>query len=262
MLWTDEENRRLIATNYSWFLPTYDAYPHGIQRADAVRYFILHRFGGVYADMDVQPVRSIEDMVRGVTAAVGATPNLGVTNAFMVSVANGSFFHFVASSLPAHASRWYHVTRHWEILTSTGPTFLWKQLSQYGGPETVSVIPASVWGKCSICASQCPLVSKAYFRHLTGDSWHAWDSTLMTYGFFCHPNLTTFAAAFLVFLLAGWPHVVQHVVKHRQAVAIFWLTCAVLSVGSLDLIGLMLVFTLANLRRNIAAGAEPVHEKS
>lgn len=53
-LWTDEDNRRLIETDYPWFLKDYDAYKYPIQRADAVRYFILHKYGGWYVDLDIE----------------------------------------------------------------------------------------------------------------------------------------------------------------------------------------------------------------
>lgn len=54
ILWTDEDNRNLIKNNYSWFLDIYDKYPKNIQRADAVRYFILYHYGGIYADLDCE----------------------------------------------------------------------------------------------------------------------------------------------------------------------------------------------------------------
>ena len=55
---------------YPWFLPTYDAFPLPIMRADAARAFILHAHGGVYADLDAEPLRPIdrllvEEQVRG-----------------------------------------------------------------------------------------------------------------------------------------------------------------------------------------------------
>lgn len=37
---------------YPWFLETFDGYPYPIQRADAIRYFVLHHFGGIYIDLD------------------------------------------------------------------------------------------------------------------------------------------------------------------------------------------------------------------
>ena len=52
--WTNEDNRNLIATHYPEHLEMYDKYPQNIQRADAVRYFILDKVGGVYADLDFE----------------------------------------------------------------------------------------------------------------------------------------------------------------------------------------------------------------
>jgi len=54
ILWTDEDNRKFIKDNYEWFLKTYDNYPKNIQRADAIRYFILYHYGGIYADLDCE----------------------------------------------------------------------------------------------------------------------------------------------------------------------------------------------------------------
>lgn len=54
ILWTDEDNRNLIKDHYPWFLKTYDNYPKNIQRADAVRYFYLYHYGGIYADLDCE----------------------------------------------------------------------------------------------------------------------------------------------------------------------------------------------------------------
>jgi len=71
MLWTDEQLRQLIAEDYPWLLATYDAYPHDTQRWDASRFAILHKYGGVYADLDIQaralrpaPVRAARVLLR------------------------------------------------------------------------------------------------------------------------------------------------------------------------------------------------------
>ena len=45
---------------YEWFLETWDAYPYNIERADAIRYFVLHHYGGIYLDLDdVRILRSV-----------------------------------------------------------------------------------------------------------------------------------------------------------------------------------------------------------
>lgn len=51
-MWTDAKSRELIATEYPWFLNTFDNYSQPIQRADAIRYFVLAHFGGIYIDLD------------------------------------------------------------------------------------------------------------------------------------------------------------------------------------------------------------------
>eukprot|EP00039_Didymoeca_costata_P020503 m.341483 g.341483 ORF g.341483 m.341483 type:complete len:322 (-) comp20145_c0_seq1:34-999(-) len=186
-LWTDVDNRKLIEDDYPWFLRQYDAYPHPIQRADAVRYFILHKYGGVYVDMDVQPIRNIEPMLLGIENMIGETPNVGVTNAFMASMKGSSFFLFVAKQLEGHSSPLLGTFwRHWEILMSTGPTFLWGIMGKYKEYETVTVMPATVWGKCIICDVVCEIVPSGYMKHVHGDSWHSWDSYITTHVIFCH----------------------------------------------------------------------------
>ena len=51
-MWTDAKSREFIATEYPWFLKTFDNYSQPIQRADAIRYFVLAHFGGIYIDLD------------------------------------------------------------------------------------------------------------------------------------------------------------------------------------------------------------------
>ncbi|KIM95623.1 glycosyltransferase family 32 protein [Oidiodendron maius Zn] len=51
-LWTDELSRNFLASEYPWFLDRWNNYALPIQRADSIRYFILHHYGGIYLDMD------------------------------------------------------------------------------------------------------------------------------------------------------------------------------------------------------------------
>gem|GEM_PF-1855129 len=58
-LWDDFDNRRFIEIYYPWFLPVYDGYPREIFRVDAVRYFFLYQFGGLYVDMDTECLKPV-----------------------------------------------------------------------------------------------------------------------------------------------------------------------------------------------------------
>jgi hypothetical protein len=118
-LWTDASARELIAEHYSWFLPTYDGYPFSIQRADAARYFILHRFGGVYADLDYEPLLSFWHLLPRERVGLIQSPyqyNERVQNSFMSSPQGDPFWLVVFETLTAKAGK--------PVLQSTGPVLL------------------------------------------------------------------------------------------------------------------------------------------
>lgn len=52
--WTDADNERLIKLHYPEFESTYRDFPVVIQKVDFVRLLYLHRYGGVYADVDYE----------------------------------------------------------------------------------------------------------------------------------------------------------------------------------------------------------------
>lgn len=63
--WTEDTARAFLLQRHPDFLPVYDAYPYRIQRCDVFRYFLLHTFGGVYADMDIEFLRPLDDLLAG-----------------------------------------------------------------------------------------------------------------------------------------------------------------------------------------------------
>ncbi len=99
--WDDGDNRRFIAANYPWFLPVYDEYPAEIYRADAVRYFWLYHFGGVYIDLDsecLKPLQPLCDAQGGVVLGrMGSDPGFvhSIPNAVMMSSRREPFWLYV-----------------------------------------------------------------------------------------------------------------------------------------------------------------------
>lgn len=65
MLWTDETAREFVKTFYPAHLHMYDSYKYPIQRADSIRYFVLHHFGGVYMDLDIGCRRRLDPLLQG-----------------------------------------------------------------------------------------------------------------------------------------------------------------------------------------------------
>ena len=60
----------LIQTHYPWFMDTFQGYDMEVKKADAARVFILHRYGGLYLDLDVQCYRNTEGMLLDLDFAI------------------------------------------------------------------------------------------------------------------------------------------------------------------------------------------------
>ncbi|WP_296739140.1 glycosyltransferase, partial [Mesorhizobium sp.] len=63
VFWDDRTLLEFVAARYPDFLPTFCGYEHGVTRADAGRYLLLHHFGGVYADIDCECVAPFDPLL-------------------------------------------------------------------------------------------------------------------------------------------------------------------------------------------------------
>lgn len=120
MLWTDETGRELIEQHYPWFLETYDGYAHNINRADAARYFILHRYGGIYADLDYEPMMNFYDYLPTNQVGLIESPyywNENIQNSLMTSPKGDPFWSDLFTILIRNA-------KLDDVLVMTGPSLV------------------------------------------------------------------------------------------------------------------------------------------
>ena len=141
VFWTDSSILAFIADRFPSFLPLFRRYSHALERADAVRYFIMYEFGGVYADLDVGFIRSLSPLLqREYPCLLGAEPPVqtavlfnvprSVSNALLLCRPRHPFFRLAIDSLAASQA----VARsdpEFQIVFSTGPFFLQQVLERY-----------------------------------------------------------------------------------------------------------------------------------
>jgi mannosyltransferase OCH1-like enzyme len=147
-LWTDIDNREFIRQNYSWFLPIFDGYPENIMRADAVRYFILYHYGGVYADLDAECLRPLDSILVDRQLLLGLEPPLHNRSADAKRYGLENVIgNAVIASVPQHPL-WEHVFKSLvgfhqaqSALVATGPCFLTLACQAYHHPEEISIAP-------------------------------------------------------------------------------------------------------------------------
>ncbi|HEX9887471.1 MAG TPA: glycosyltransferase [Longimicrobiales bacterium] len=172
--WTDDDLEALVAADYPGVLDLFRAYREPIQRVDAARYMILHRFGGVYSDLDIVCVRPITPLAEHVVVLPDTAP-AGVSNDLMMAEAGHPFFQELVDGLGAAAARWDRrvVPRHFRVLLSTGSLYVTGALRRTRWRGDVTVLGAEEY------RSQDP--AKAYVLHRPGDTWAGWDTRALTW---------------------------------------------------------------------------------
>lgn len=171
ILWTDEMAYEFIKEEYPWFLDTFENYKYPIERADAIRYFILSHYGGVYIDLDDGCERKLDPLLA-FPAFLRKTSPLGVSNDVMGSVPRHPFFLKALKSLKHYDKYWF--IPYMTIMGSTGPLFLsviWKQYKRWGIPKngTVRILQPAYY----------KMHSYSFFSITKGSSWHLDDAKLM-----------------------------------------------------------------------------------
>jgi hypothetical protein len=62
--WTPKAARRLLAKHFPGYLREFNSYKLNVFRANALRYFIMLKYGGIYADLDLEALQPLDNWTR------------------------------------------------------------------------------------------------------------------------------------------------------------------------------------------------------
>ncbi|MBW4507958.1 MAG: glycosyltransferase [Scytonematopsis contorta HA4267-MV1] len=151
--WDDKQCRNFLQENYPWFLEVYDSYPYLIQRCDAVRYFLLYHYGGFYIDLDIEFLKSIDDLLEDYELILSKL--IGFSNAIMGSTAKHPLWPKVFQELDKRKSGIRQKinpfilfgNRENSVCYSTGPLLLNDCIvaEKYHEKSTVRVCPGYIF---------------------------------------------------------------------------------------------------------------------
>ena len=179
--WNDQELAQFIETTYPWFWPFYQSYPHPIQKVDAARYFIMYTYGGVYADLDMQCLTSLDPLIEQVGGVIvgqegqvhsDGTQRIG--NALIASSPRHPFWLQVFQGLlESHAKS--DPRKIGSVFTTTGPSFLHEVYVRY--PAGVTVMPVSAFYPMAWHEPQEELTLVTRRQYPKSFTCHHWDGS-------------------------------------------------------------------------------------
>jgi hypothetical protein len=178
ILWTDRMLLDFVEQDYPDLLELYCSYSNGVCRADAARYMLLHKFGGLYADIDVEclaPLESLENESRVVLCQEPPShwplhaPYRGhpfiLFNGVMASPAGHPFWQNVLDRMPE--------TRNaTEILDMTGPCMLTGHYLGFEQKDSVVVHSCHLFTPTDRSQQESPPYGEHVPASLTRHYWH------------------------------------------------------------------------------------------
>lgn len=186
-LMTDADNLTFVKRYFPDFLTTFTQFEYDIQRADAIRYMWLYVHGGVYLDLDIRILKSLDGLFKvNYDLYVVKSKIVGniYTNAFMAAKPRLSVTLRCLEMMKAGNS-WWHLGKHLKVINLTGP-HMWTQAIEAFQAEnsskdrmTIQEIPTSLIIPCSMCDSGKCKLDEAYCEILGGSSWSGADTEFL-----------------------------------------------------------------------------------
>lgn len=184
-LWTNDRAAAFIRVNYPGIYPHYAGYGQNIQRANILRYALLHTYGGVYLDLDVKCLQTLDPLLRLPLLTPGAYP-AGINNAFILARPKHGFFEHLIRAVPSQDLRWG--MPYIENMLSTGCMFFSNRWMEYMRATRNGKMPVSEAETAYILADENGdmnshmlrgVITTPLFHHAGASSWHQWDAAII-----------------------------------------------------------------------------------
>lgn len=145
-IWDGKMCLDLLINKYSWFVDRYINFSKPIMRCDAIRFFILHAEGGVYADVDVKFRKNIRPVLNKADCILRKGIAYIVGNDLMIAQKGSDFIYQCCTNIKEDKFR---TPSNYHILNTAGPAYLEKQYRKYEGIEKLlideSLLPPDVF---------------------------------------------------------------------------------------------------------------------
>lgn len=185
--WDQYMADKLAKTFYPEHYDMYKSYEYSIQRCDTIRYMFLHRYGGIYADMDYycnKPFDDVFSKFKGNFYLVSSPNNGGkyVSNSLMFSIKGHSFWKRLLIRMEIDKFCPVYYSRHMVIMYTTGPSILTRVYNNNKHRLGLRSWPAKLFHPHGIGENIMSLKdNKVYAMHLGSATWEKKDSKILIY---------------------------------------------------------------------------------
>jgi mannosyltransferase OCH1-like enzyme len=186
--WNLTDCRLLIKIYFPKYLNMYDKYPYIIQKCDCVRYCILYRYGGLYADMDYYCNRSWDKVIKDYPGNlyITETPNkitqyTQISNSLMYSKPNNPFWKHLLLEMEKSQKMPLYYSKHMIIMYTTGPCIIDRIFHKYKEKYSLKTYPYKLFHPFGITSELKVNNTSIYSYHLQKGSWNTIDTNIINF---------------------------------------------------------------------------------
>lgn len=183
--WDKIKSDKLVKTFYPEHYEMYILFPYEIQRCDMVRYCFLHRYGGLYVDMDYFCNKSfdlVQQRYKNDFYLV-QTPNVPgeyVSNSLMYSKPNHVFWRSLLIDMQNSRHPPMYYSRHLIIMYTAGPGIVNRVYQKYKNRYKLKSYPHKYFQPFGQVDDILTLkIPNVYTIHASKGCWHSNDSSII-----------------------------------------------------------------------------------
>lgn len=181
----DDDIRRIVTDRAPHLSPVFDAFARPILRADLFRYLIVYLDGGLYADIDMEPYLSSDELIGGASCALSVEAHIGrryqqvlgfdqpwqIANCIFAAAPQHPFFGELIDHIARGAAMPVHDDDAVEDIT--GPRILTRLLYRLPAARRgdVRILPQIHWMAPWSYPRIGPLASRIHARHASTGTW-------------------------------------------------------------------------------------------
>ncbi|KZZ93808.1 Glycosyltransferase, DXD sugar-binding motif protein [Moelleriella libera RCEF 2490] len=170
ILWTTKTSREFIEKKYPKFLKTYDGFRYPVQRVDALRYYLMRYYGGIYIDLDNGCRANLEPLLYYPTWTTDGGHGT-LSNNILGAEPGHPFWELVTNSLKSYS--WNYLLPYLTISYATGQWFLTDVWQTYHAKIKGKKEPPLTRIMMDMRPGAAPWT---FFTATEGGSWNNWDN--------------------------------------------------------------------------------------
>lgn len=220
ILWTDDMVLSYLSQYHPDIIEHYKNYEYLIQRADMIRYFILYDYGGVYCDLDMYPLKNIEDMIKcNLNHFVySANSDNSIINGFMISPKYSPIMKKMQHKLLNPNKPFFCFGKHLNVMYTTGPAIL-NELLLNDIKDPYIILPRKYFNPYSIVNDKLIIDNKEDIKEIyintvdNSSTWNGFDTHIYNFILKYRSIFITLGIIFIFLVIIG---LIYYIIKYRK----------------------------------------------